>query len=251
MDNARAILYVRNTARKTTGTPPAHGHWLERFAMKVRLLAAVALIATTALTGSAPAHAATSDTPVWIGAGYAGKYMTHTQPGVHGGNQVSFDFYARAGTRVKIYAAPKNTALNSRITAHIIASDAGSRYGTKNAAACGFYAVVEIRHSGNKIGRVTFSHLASKARIGTISRWGGTVGTIAKLPYNQPNRTGACYVVSNPNGEHTHIEFRSDGSRPACAHRWGAVSIPAGRYQGYIGNYGKAPLSGNRCPSGI
>lgn len=218
-----------------------------RFKLAWALTAAIIVASTVAIgvVVSPPASAAVSNTPVWIGAPYAGAYRNGTRPGQHGGNQVSFDYYAVPGTAVKIYAAPKNAAYNSQITAHITASGAGSG----NAAKCGYYAVVEIRHSGNPIGRVTFSHLAAKASIKTVGRWGGTIGTIAKLPYN----SGAtCYQVSNITGVHTHIEFRNyNSTRPACAHDYGAVSKSAGNYQGYLGVYAKAPLSGNRCPSGI
>ncbi len=208
------------------------------------LIAAIICACFTVATQASPASAATSNTPVWIGAGYSGSYTTGTRPGTHGGNQVAFDYFARAGTAVRIYAAPKNSAYNNQITAHII----GSGPGSGNAVKCGYYAVVEIRHSGNPIGRVTFSHLAAMARTGTISRWGGAVGTIASLPLNSG---AACYQVKTTAGQHSHIELRSYGTRPACAHDWGAASIPATRYQGYLGNYGKAPLSGNRCPSGV
>lgn len=204
------------------------------------------LLSALLVASPSPATAATSNTPVWIGAGYAGSYKDGTRPGQHGGNQVAFDFYAKAGTTVKIYAAPKNNAYNSQITAHITGSGAGSG----DAAKCGYYAVVEIRHSGNPIGRVTFSHLAAKAATSQINRWGGTVGKIASLPLLGDNGN-PCYRVKTSAGVHAHIEFRSYGTRPACAHDWGAISIPETKYQGYVGDYGKAPLSGNRCPGGI
>lgn len=228
----------------TTDTTTESPRRTSAAARGLMLFAAIVCACLTVAAPVGPASAATSNTPVWIGAGYSGSYMNGTRPGTHGGNQVAFDYYAGAGTAVRIYAAPKNTAYNNQITAHIIGSGAGSG----NAAKCGYYAVVEIRHSGNPIGRVTFSHLAAAAKAGTISRWGGTVGTIASLPLNSG---AACYQVKTAAGRHSHIELRSYGTRPACAHDWGATSIPATRYQGYIGNYGKAPLSGNRCPSGI
>lgn len=171
--------------------------------------------------------------------------MSNTRPGTHGGNQVAFDFYAPAATEVRIYAAPKNSSLERQITTHIV----GSGPGSGGAAKCGYYAAVEIRHSGNPIGRVTFSHLAAQAPLGSVSRWGGKIGTIARLPFNQPK--DSCYVVTKDDGVHTHVEFRSYGKRPACAHDWGTQTIPAGRYQGYIGDYGKVPLKNNVCPSGI
>lgn len=213
------------------------------------VLLVLALIGGVVIASPAPASAATSNTPVWIGAGFAGSYMNHTRPGTHGGNQVAFDYYALAGTTVSIYAAPKNAAYNNQITAHIVDSNASSMAG--GAAKCGYYALVEIRHSGKTIGRVYFGHLAAKASLGTINRWGGKVGKVAELPLNQPDKPGACYVVSRPTGRHSHIEFRSSGSRPACAHDYGAVSVPATKYQGYIGDYGKAPLKNNVCPKGI
>lgn len=212
--------------------------------LTTRLLLIVAVLGTLVLGSPIPAGAATSNTPVWIGAGFAGSYMNGTRPGQHGGNQVAFDYYGSGGTTVRIYAAPKNPAYNSQITTHIIGSGAGSG----NATYCGYYAVVEIRHGGNPIGRVTFSHLAARAATGQIGRWGGTVGKLASLPLNSGY---ACYQVRSASGRHTHVELRNYGPRAACAHDWGTVSIPETRYQGYLGDYGKAPLSGNRCPSGI
>lgn len=211
----------------------------------MRLLLCLITGAASLAVAEQPASAAISSTPVWIGAPYDGSYRNGTRPGQHGGNQVAFDYYAPSGRAVKIYAAPKNSAYNSQITAHVIGSGAGSG----NAARCGYYAIVEIRRSGNPIGRVTFSHLAAKASLRTISRWGGTVGTIARLPWGY---TSGCYQVNTVSGEHTHIEFRNyNTTRAACAQDYGAVSKKATNYQGYLGVYSKAPLSGNRCPSGI
>ena len=235
---------VRHATRHVRGGHPTDVARALVVSLALALVGAVAASIGFAAVSAQPVLAAVSATPVWIGAPYDGFYRDGTRPGQHGGNQVAFDFYAAAGTTVRIYAAPKNSAYNTQITAHIISSGAGSG----NATYCGYYAVVEMRHSGNTIGRVTFSHLAARAPTGQINRWGGTIGKIAALPLNGPN---SCYQVRTTAGRHSHIEFRSYGSRPACAHDWGAVSIPATRYQGYIGDYGKAPLSGNRCPSGI
>lgn len=194
------------------------------------------------------------NTAVWIGAPFAGFYRTATRPGVHGGNQVAFDYYTGgAAVTAKIYAAPKNTALDNRITAHITASEPGSGNATK----CGYYAVVEIRDNGVAVGRVTFSHLAAKAPLGQIARYGGVVGKVAtNLPLNQPE--GSCYQVTNyAGGVHTHIEFRSYGTRSACAQDYGpasgtsTVSKAESNFQGYLGDYGKAPLAGKTCPAGI
>jgi hypothetical protein len=215
--------------------------------MKRKLLVMLGLlVAPLALVGPAPASAV-SNTPVWIGAPCAGRYLSGTRPGTHGGNQVAFDYYCPAGSLVRIYAAPKNNALNNQVTAHIV----GSGPGSNNAANCGYYAIVEIRHNNNAIGRVTFSHLAGRATARQISRWNGIVGRVASLPFNQPS--GSCYRVTNPGGQHTHIEFRNYGGRPACAHDYGAVGLSPTNYQGYLGDYGKAPIARNGyvCPNGI
>lgn len=217
---------------------------------RVALPVLVALLATGTPIDIGPFGAdpagAVSNTPVWIGAPYPGNYRNGTRPGQHGGNQVAFDYYAVAGTLVEIYAAPKNAAYNSAIKAFVVASGAGSG----NAARCGYYAVVEIRHSGNPIGRVTFSHLAAPAAKGERARWGGDIGRIARLPWGY---TTGCYQVNGSSGEHTHIEYRNyNTTRPACAHDYGAPAPKVrGNYQGYLGVYSKPPLSGNRCPSGI
>jgi hypothetical protein len=210
-------------------------------------VAALGIAAAAVLVAPLAAHAATSNTPVWIGAPYAGSYKNGTRPGQHGGNQVAFDFYASAGTTVKVYAAPKNSAYDNQITAHITQTGVARVVASETAAQCGYYAVVQIRHNGNEIGQIKYAHLASAPALGQISRWGGTVGTIAALPFGD----SPCYQVSNSSGRHIHIELRSYGSRPACGHDYGAVSLQPTNYIGYIGDYGKAPLSGNRCPSGI
>jgi hypothetical protein len=189
------------------------------------------------------AVAAVSETPVWIGAPYTGFYREGTRPGQHGGNQVAFDYYAAAGTTAKVYAAPKNTAYNNQITAHIISSGASSC----GAAYGGYWVRVQIQHGSNPIGYVTYHHLQSNnAYRGPISRWGGTVGKVGWFKYS------SCWQVRTTQGAHLHIEFRNlNSKRAACAQDYGAVSRSATNYQGYLGVYSKPPLSGNRCPSGI
>lgn len=209
----------------------------------------LALASMALVVAPVSATAAVVNTPVWIGAGYNGGYGAEgTQPGSHGGDQVAFDFFAPAGTAVNIYAAPRNNALNNNITAHIIETGVSTVGGVGSAATCGYYARVELRHDGNSIGMVSFHHLAAPPARGQISRWGGRVGTIGNLPLNSG---AACYQVSTPQGRHSHIEFRNYGFRPACAQDYGQVSKVATNYQGYLGDYGKAPLAGNRCPGGI
>lgn len=231
--------------------------------MKTRLVLGVALIGSLIVASPIPADAATSNTPVWIGAGFDGSYRDNSRPGMHGGGggggQVAFDYYGPAGRTVRIYAAPKNNDYNDQITAHIIDSYPTSRrvggQWVRDAKLCGWRVIVEIRRSGNRIGTVSFSHLAAQAAEGKISRWGGVVGKIAELPLNSG---ASCYAVSNAINRHVHIEFKSYGPRPACAHDWGkqgAKSVPATLYQGYLGDYGKPPLgnaaNGYVCPRGI
>lgn len=224
---------------------------IARVPRSASVVAAVAAAVLSVLVLAPPAQAVTSNTPVWIGAPFAGKYGSEgTQPGSHGGNQVAFDFFAPSGTVVKLYAAPKNTAYNNAITAVVKETGISRPSGTtQTAAQCGYYARIEIRHNGNPIGLVSFHHLSGVPAPGTaIARWGGTVGTVANLPLSSG---ASCYQVTTAAGRHTHIEFRNYGTRPACAHDYGQVSRVAGNYQGYLGDYGKAPLTGNRCPSGI
>ena len=213
------------------------------------------LLSALLVASPSPATAATSNTPVWIGAGYAGSYQDGTRPGQHSGNHVAFDFFQKAGTAVAIYAAPKNSAFNKqghgpRRRRTRGQPSTGSRNDT--ASKCGYYARVEIRHSGNPIGMVSFHHLASRAPTKReISRWGGTVGKIAEVAAQF--RRSPCYQVKHAQNRRA-LAYRvpelrlSSRLRPRLR---GNVSIPAARYQGYIGDYGKAPLSGNRCPAGI
>lgn len=193
--------------------------------------------------GERTAVAAISETPVWIGAPYKGFYDEDTLPGKHGGDDVAFDYYAPAGTTAKVYAAPKNPAYNSQITAHIISSRAspcGAAYG-------GYSVQVEIRRRGNPIGYVTYHHLQSRNTFrGPISRWGGTVGKTGSFRYS------SCWQVTTTLGTHLHIEFKNlNTKREACAHDYGAIWRNATNYQGYLGVYSKPPSSDNRCPSGI
>ena len=210
------------------------------------LLAALLALGSIAVPFAGRADAA-ANTPIWIGAPFAGSYRDATRPGAHtptSGWHVAYDFYARANTTVRFYAAPKNPAHNNQVTAAIINSGPTC----SNARLNGYWAIVEVRHNGVAVGQVLYSHLAREATRGAISRWGGTVGTVAALPFNSGSR---CYAVRNADGQHVHMDLKNLGSRPACAHDWGAVAIPETRYQGYLGDYGRQPLSGNRCPSGI
>ena len=206
------------------------------------LLAAVLFLGLFTATEQRAA-AAYSETPVWIGAPYAGFYSDISRPGKHGGNQVAFDYYATAGTTARVYAAPKNAAYNNQITAHIT----GSGTSSCGAAYGGYWVQVQLRHSGNPIGYVTYHHLQSNnAFRGAISRWGGVVGKVGSFKYS------SCWKVTTARGAHLHIEFRNlNTKRQACAHDYGAVSLSATNYQGYLGVYSKPPLSGTRCPSGI
>ncbi|HEX7279312.1 MAG TPA: hypothetical protein VF255_06760 [Solirubrobacterales bacterium] len=209
----------------------------------LRLWLALALSIGLLTATEQDAVAAVSETPVWIGAPYAGFYSDVSRPGRHGGNQVAFDYYAPAGTTARVYAAPKNAAYNNQITAHITASGASSC----GAAYGGYWVQVQLRHGSSPIGYVTYHHLQSNNTLrGPISRWGGVVGKVGSFKYS------SCWQVRTAQGAHLHIEFRNlNTKRPACAHDYGAVSLSATNYQGYLGVYSKPQLSGNRCPSGI
>jgi hypothetical protein len=108
----------------------------------------------------------------------------------------------------------------------------------------GYWARVRIYENGNPIGQVQYSHLTSQRPIGSINPRGGTVGTIGSF------RNGSsCWK----NAVHVHMELGNyTGPYAACMHVYGTYyGLVPGSYMGYIGQYGKPPLSGNRCPNGI
>src|SRR5262245_44578605 len=105
-------------------------------ARRVGLLLVLSLFGSLAVSATfvSPASAAGSRAPpIWGGAPFRGAYAgtngrpATSRPGQHASvftvpgysylHDWAMDFYAVAGTPVRLYAAPKNSALNGQITA--------------------------------------------------------------------------------------------------------------------------------------
>ena len=95
------------------------------------LLALVAIPVAVAIPGPSPASAAGSaNTAVWVGAPFRGTYAgtagrpasslpgrhtpVYTVPGYGYKHDWAMDFYAAAGTQVRVYAAPKTARSTAR-----------------------------------------------------------------------------------------------------------------------------------------
>lgn len=230
---------------------------------------AVGLLAA-ALAPASPAGAlGSATTAVWVGAPYQGTYAgtngrpTSSLPGRHtpvysvpGYSYVhdwAMDFYAPAGTAVRVYAAPKNSAYNSTVTAQVLSVRPACRSGIISYG--GYVVFVGVFHEGVRVGDIAYAHVnpdfnrdgvTNSADInyrGSISRWGGYIGQIGKYTRN------SCWDVGTTAGHHLHLEF-ANVKNYACYRNLPAGSvIKASEYMGYLGGaYASGP---NRpCPPG-
>lgn len=220
--------------------------------------------------GTTSGGSGSSTTPIWIGAPYQGRYAgaaggppasslpgrhapVYTVPGYSYLHDWGMDFYAPAGTEVRMYAAPKNSALGSAITAQVIGVRAACKSG--NTSHGGYVVFVGLFHSGVRVGNVAYSHVmpdfnrdgvtnaADTGFRGNISRWGGFIGRVGKFTYND------CWQVSTTAGHHLHIEM-SNVRHFSCFRAMPAGSvIRVSEYMGYLG--GAYASSRNQpCPTG-
>lgn len=247
------------------------------FRFKRRLLGAtIAVLALTALLPAA-SDAASVNTKVWVGAPMAGKWPgsltsaasapKHHRPvlGVSGYGYTgdwAIDFYARAGTAVKVYAAPKDARLNSQVTARVlhVGPVCGARTGESAAARLargGYQVQIGFFDGGIRVGSVAYGHVQvgdlnrdgainSKdvAYRGGISRWGGVIGTVGKYTRN------SCWDVSRVEGHHVHMEFANVKNfscyRPNVPQN---ATLKASEYMGYLGGAFTRAKS-TACPVG-
>jgi hypothetical protein len=218
----------------------------------------------------APASAAGSQTtPIWVGAPYRGAYAgtngrpasslpgrhasVYTVPGYTYLHDWAMDFYAPAGTAVRLYAAPKNSALNSQITGQVLNVRPACKTGRVSDG--GYVVFVGLFHSGVRVGSIAYAHVnpdfdgngaTSSTDVnyrGSLNRWGGYVGKIGAYTRN------SCWDVGSTAGHHAHLEF-ANVRNYSCYRSLAAGSvISQSEYMGYLG--GSYASSANRpCPSG-
>jgi hypothetical protein len=235
-------------------------------------IVAAALLACTAGIASAaqPASAAGSETtPIWVGAPYRGAYAgtngrpTSSLPGRHASvytvpgysylHDWAMDFYAPAGTAVRLYAAPKNSALNSQITAKVLSVRAACRSGRIGDG--GYVVFVGLYHSGTRVGSIAYTHVNPDFNAdsvtnstdvnyrGGLNRWGGYIGKVGKYTRS------TCWDVSSTAGHHLHLEFANVRNYSCYRNLSAGAVIAQSEYMGYLGGaYATAP---NRpCPAG-
>lgn len=241
-----------------------------RRSVAVSLLLMFCLLVLGTVVSTEPAAAAgSSSTPIWVGAPHRCTYAgtsgrpASSLPGRHAPvygvpgysylHDWAMDCYAPAGTAVRVYVAPKNSSLGSQITASVLSVTPACGSGV---IGNGGYAVfVGIYHSGVRVGSLAFAHVwpdfnrsgsttgADTGFRGSISRWGGYIGTIGRFTRNP------CWDVANVNGHHTHLEFVNVRNYSCYRNLAAGSTIAAGEYQGYLG--GSYASARNRpCPAG-
>lgn len=239
---------------------------------RVRALAmlVLAIVMLLVLFPVPPANAAGSaETKVWVGAPFKGAYAGtngrpatslpgkhpayFTVPGYSYKHDWSMDFYALAGTDVYLYAAPKNSNLNSQITAKVLAVRPGCASGRVGDG--GYVVFVGIFHSGVRIGDISYMHVnpdfnkdgvtntQDTSFRGSLPRWGGYIGKVGKYTNN------TCWAVSTTSGHHLHLEF-ANVKNYSCYRNLAAGSVIArGEYMGYLGGAFATKVNSS-CPAG-
>lgn len=212
------------------------------------------------------ASAATARTSVWVGSPAQSTWPTASGcsgarypsancslPSVHHTffygdpyrGDVGWDLQNVAnGQEVRLYAAPNNTNYNNQVTAHVLrvlpaCAAAYSGESTSSRVSRGGYAVViEIRHSGTKIGTIKYVHIQPSVSAGqTISRWGSLVGRVGTY------RSNPCW-----SGRHIHMELMNYANYACYNKGWkpGQQTYPR-NFVGFIG--GAYASSGQKaCP---
>lgn len=235
-----------------------------------RALTAVALL--TATLFALPMQTASADsasTPIWVGAPFQGQWPgnarsvgslpqshapVYTVSGYSYKHDWAIDYYAVAGTPVRVYAAPKNSALNNRVTARVLLVRAACASGVIGYG--GYQVQVGLFDGAARVGSVTYAHVnpdfngdgqttaADVNYRGGISRWGGYIGKVGAYTRN------SCWDVSRSSGHHLHMEFANVKNyscyRPGVPQN---ATLKASEYMGYLGG---AYASGTRraCPHG-
>ncbi len=234
---------------------------------KTNGIAGVAWCSPNPTTPTLPAPS--RDTKVWVGAPFAGAWpgsarSTSSLPANHkpvykvpGHSWLSdwaLDYYAVAGTSVKVYVAPKDSRLASRITTQVLdvqptcAAVAGET-ASQRIARGGYVVFVGVFDSGLRVGTVAYAHVnpafATSYR-GTLNRWGGVVGTVGQYTYNK------CWQVSVSTGHHVHMEFSNENPTYMACYRPNVpqnATLAVSEYMGYLGG-AFATTRQQACPVG-
>lgn len=221
---------------------------------------------------STPAPAPTTGsatTPIWVGAPMTGywagypnatssrpEYHTpvYTVPGYSYKGDWAMDYYQVAGTRVRLYAAPKDSALGSGITAKVIA--VGPTCASKVIAEGGYNVTVALYDRGVRVGSVSYAHVnpdfnddgvtnaSDRDFRGSLNRWGGYIGKVGAYTRN------SCWDVRTSTGHHVHMEF-ANVKNYSCFRAGVAnhAALSSTNYIGYLGgSYASTRQAG--CPSG-
>jgi hypothetical protein len=186
------------------------------------------------------AAAAPSGPAAWIGSPISGSVSStpSTHKTSYGGNW-SVDIKG-SGT-AKLYLA-KSYAEDSRISARIIEVNyaCGAISGESSSqrlARGGKKVVIEVKYDSTRIGKITFAHLDTSLGIGSystsISRWGGTLGTVGN--YKAVRKPDGTYCWT---GQHVHVEAGNLNGGLSCY--WSGLntsgrSLSASQYLGYVG----------------
>lgn len=236
----------------------------KRSAAVLAVLAAVLLLI--------PAQSASADsvsTPIWVGAPYQGQWPGGTRPasslpqnhapvytvsGYTYKHDWAIDYYAVAGTPVRVYAAPKDGSLGSRVTARVLLVRAACATGVIGYG--GYQVQVGFYDGTVRVGSVTYAHVnpdfngdgvTNSTDVnfrGGISRWGGYIGKVGAYTRN------SCWDVSGSSGHHLHMEFANVKNyscyRPGVPQ---GATLKASEYVGYLGG-AFAAATRRACPSG-
>lgn len=237
--------------------------------IKYAALVVAVLAATLFALPMQSASANSVSTPIWVGAPFQGAWPgsarwtgslpdrhvpVHTVSGYSYKHDWAIDYYAVAGTAVRVYAAPKNGALGSRVTARVLL--VRSACASQVIANGGYQVQVGFFDGTVRVGSVTYTHVnpdfngngrtdtADVNYRGSISRWGGYIGKVGQYTRN------SCWDVSQASGHHVHMEFANVKNyscyRPGVPQN---ATLKASEYMGYLGG---AYASGTRkaCPNG-
>ena len=237
---------------------------------RTRLLVGLAILSGVLFAlPMAGASAESVNTPIWVGAPFqgawpgnarsAGSLPQNHQPvftvaGFNYKHDWAMDFYAVAGTPVRVYAAPKDGALSNSTTARVLLVRAACGSGV--IANGGYQVQVGFYDGATRVGSVTYAHVdpdfngdgtTNSSDInfrGGISRWGGYIGKVGAYARN------SCWDVGVPTGHHVHMEFSNVKNyscfRPGVPQN---ATLKATEYVGYLGGF-YANGARRECPQG-
>lgn len=238
---------------------------MARMAVAGATLLVAALVAEVSVSEAAP-----SGRVAWVNSPINGTVSSappHTQPY---GEHWSVDIQRSTSATARLYVAV-DSARDPRVTTRIRSVDYAcarrtqpdgqlesrseqlSR-GGKVITVGVFYDYVDSSNQGTRIGTLYFAHVDTDLAVGTynnsVSRWGGSVGTVGSYNAN-PSWLSPVYRVNYGSGtracwtgRHLHLGFRNNTSTPSCW--WSGLTTAnrsvttgtdgvGGTYMGYLG----------------